>query len=122
MAGRSIKRPVEVVYDVLVKVDMFFFSADFAILDCEIDIEVPMILGRPFFDTGKALVDVEGGELKFRVNEKDVTFNIYKSMKYPSDMHVVSYLDQIDEAMTCIGELAYNGESFAAVVLHYNEK
>ncbi|KAK4737363.1 hypothetical protein R3W88_001060 [Solanum pinnatisectum] len=34
-----------------------------------IDGEIPIILGRPFLATGRALVDVESGELKFRVNE-----------------------------------------------------
>ncbi|KAK4721428.1 hypothetical protein R3W88_011661 [Solanum pinnatisectum] len=46
-------------------VDQFVFSADFVILDCEIDDEIPIILGRPFLATGRALVDIESGELKF---------------------------------------------------------
>lgn len=35
------------------------------VLDYEIDMKIPIILGRPFLATGKALVDVEYGELKF---------------------------------------------------------
>jgi len=42
-----------------VKVDWFIFPTDFVILDCEIDAEIPIILGRPFLETGRALVDVE---------------------------------------------------------------
>ena len=76
IADRTIKRPVGILYDVLVKVDHFIFPADFVILDCEVDVEVPIILGRPFLATGKALVDVECGELKFRVNNEEVTFNV----------------------------------------------
>ncbi|KAK4706327.1 hypothetical protein R3W88_034117 [Solanum pinnatisectum] len=65
MANHSIKHPVGILYDILVKVDRFIFSADFVILDCEIDAEIPIILGRPFLATGRALLDVECGELKF---------------------------------------------------------
>ena len=45
----------------LVKVDSFIFPADFVILDCEVNFEVPIILGRPFLATGRALVDMEKG-------------------------------------------------------------
>ncbi|KAK6803347.1 hypothetical protein RDI58_001131 [Solanum bulbocastanum] len=48
MADQSIKTPEGVIYDVLVKVDKSVFLADFVIIDFEINIEVPIILGRPF--------------------------------------------------------------------------
>ncbi|XP_015166979.1 uncharacterized protein [Solanum tuberosum] len=83
MADRLVKRPVGILCDVLVKVDTFIFPADFMILDCEVDFEVPIILGRPFLATGRALVDVEIGELKFRLNTDKVRFNICRSMKQP---------------------------------------
>ncbi|XP_049358913.1 uncharacterized protein LOC125823612 [Solanum verrucosum] len=59
MVDRSVKRLVGVLCDVLVKVDTFIFAANFVILDCEEDFEVPIILGRPFLAIKKALVDVE---------------------------------------------------------------
>jgi len=65
MDDRSIKRPIGILYDILVKVDKFIFSADFVILDCEIDVEVPIVLCRLFLAIERALVDVESGELKF---------------------------------------------------------
>ncbi|XP_019246405.1 PREDICTED: uncharacterized protein LOC109226056 [Nicotiana attenuata] len=45
MADRSIKRPVGIVDDVLVKVGKFHLPADFVILDCAVDKEIPIILG-----------------------------------------------------------------------------
>ena len=69
MADRFIKHPICIVYYILVKVDRFKFLANFVILDYKIDIELPIILGRPFLATGRALVDLESGELKFLVNE-----------------------------------------------------
>lgn len=56
MIDRSIKKPVSVLYNVLVKVDRFIFPTDFIILDCEINHEVPIILGRPFLATERVLV------------------------------------------------------------------
>ncbi|XP_070037096.1 uncharacterized protein [Nicotiana tomentosiformis] len=47
-------------------------SAEFAKALCDLgamEYEVPIILGRPFLATGKALVDVEAGELTFRVGD-----------------------------------------------------
>ncbi|XP_070029214.1 uncharacterized protein [Nicotiana sylvestris] len=69
MADRTMKRPLGVNEDVLVRVDKFILPANFVILDCEVDYEVPIILGRPFLSTGKALVDVEAGELTFYVGD-----------------------------------------------------
>ncbi|KAK4721361.1 hypothetical protein R3W88_011594 [Solanum pinnatisectum] len=37
MVDRSIKHPMGILYDILVKVGQFIFSVDFVILDCEID-------------------------------------------------------------------------------------
>lgn len=53
--------------------------------------------------------------MKVQVNDKVVNFYIHWSMKYPSDMHVVSHLDQIDEVVTSIDEASYSGETLAYV-------
>ncbi|XP_070032293.1 uncharacterized protein [Nicotiana tomentosiformis] len=45
MANRSMKRPVGIVDDVLVKVGKFLLPAYFVILDCAVDNEIPIILG-----------------------------------------------------------------------------
>ena len=36
-------------------------------LDMEEDKEIPIILGRPFLAIGRAMIDVQRGELKLRV-------------------------------------------------------
>lgn len=81
MANRSIKRLVEILYDVLVKIDKFILLDDFIILDSKVDVDVAIILGRLFLATDKIFVDVERGDLKFRVNEEEVMFNICKAIK-----------------------------------------
>ena len=81
MADRTVKRPIGILHDVLVKVESFTFPADFVILDCEVNFEVPIILGRPFLATGRALVDIEKGQMKFWLNNEEVTFNNSRSMR-----------------------------------------
>ncbi|KAK4723883.1 hypothetical protein R3W88_026662 [Solanum pinnatisectum] len=65
MADKTVKRPIGVLQDVLVKVESFIFPTDFVILHCEDDFEVPIILGRPFLATGCSLVDMGKGQMKF---------------------------------------------------------
>ncbi|XP_070022194.1 uncharacterized protein [Nicotiana sylvestris] len=58
MEDKTMKRPLGIIDDVLVRVDKFILPADFVIMECEVDYEVSIIFGRPFLATGKALVDV----------------------------------------------------------------
>nr|GEY24997.1 reverse transcriptase domain-containing protein [Tanacetum cinerariifolium] len=58
LANRSISRPVRVAEDVYVKVGSFHFSADFVVVDFDADPRVPLILGRSFHKTGRALIYV----------------------------------------------------------------
>ena len=98
LADRSIKRPRGIIEDVLMKVDKFIFPVDFIVLDMEEDQEVPLILGRPFLATGRALIDVQQGQLILRVNEDQVVFDMYKAMKYPSSYQSSCFnVDIIDD-------------------------
>ena len=70
MADRTVKRHIGILCDVLVKMESFLFQENFMILDCEVDFEVRIILRRPFLATGCALVEMEKGNMKFRLNNK----------------------------------------------------
>nr|GEV84828.1 reverse transcriptase domain-containing protein [Tanacetum cinerariifolium] len=58
LADRSISRPVGIAKDVYVKVGSFHFLADFVVVDFDVDPRVPLILGRSFLKTIRALIDV----------------------------------------------------------------
>nr|GEW70080.1 reverse transcriptase domain-containing protein [Tanacetum cinerariifolium] len=58
LADRSISCPVGVAEDVYVKVGSFHFSADFVVVDFDVDPRVPLVLGRSFLKTERALIDV----------------------------------------------------------------
>ncbi|XP_070022790.1 uncharacterized protein [Nicotiana sylvestris] len=80
MADRSINRLVGIVDDVLRKVGEFHLPTDFVILDCAVDKEIPIILGRPFLATGRALMDSKWNEIKFCMNDEEVTFQASKAI------------------------------------------
>ena len=85
LADRSLKHLRGIIEDVLVKVDKFIFPADFIVLDMEEDKEIPIILGRPFLATGRELIDVQRGELKLRVQEEEVKFNVFEAVRHPAE-------------------------------------
>ncbi|XP_070002859.1 uncharacterized protein [Nicotiana sylvestris] len=97
MADHSIKRLVGIVDDVLVKVGKFQLPADFVILDCAVDKEIPIILGIPFLDTGRGLMDSERNEIKFRMNDEEVTFQASKGMKIPHEYDSISVIDVVEK-------------------------
>ncbi|GJR49980.1 reverse transcriptase domain-containing protein [Tanacetum coccineum] len=66
LANWEICTPVGIARDVFVPVGKFTFPADFVIVDYESDPRVPLILGRPFLQTARALIDVHGEEMILR--------------------------------------------------------
>nr|XP_016487552.1 PREDICTED: uncharacterized protein LOC107807642 [Nicotiana tabacum] len=81
LANRSLVMLEGIIEGVLVRVEKFILPADFIVLDYEADDEVPIILGRPFLATGGAIIDVRAGKLKMRVDNEEITFNVYKALK-----------------------------------------
>ncbi|KAL4302122.1 hypothetical protein GQ457_10G012280 [Hibiscus cannabinus] len=71
LADHSYVQPEGNIEDILVKVDKFIFPADFQILDCEANIDAPIILGRSFLATGRILFDFGNGELIFRAEQEE---------------------------------------------------
>ena len=98
LADRSLKHPRGVIEDVLVKVDKFIFLTDFIVLDMEEDKEIPIILGRPFLATGRAMIDVQRGELKLRVQEDEVKFNVFEAVRHPTESDTC-FMAEIVEAI-----------------------
>ncbi|GKF46139.1 reverse transcriptase domain-containing protein, partial [Tanacetum coccineum] len=62
LADQSITHLKGLAEDVFVKVGKFHFPTDFVVVDFEADPRVPLILGRSFLRTGRALIDVYGEE------------------------------------------------------------
>ncbi|GJS37424.1 reverse transcriptase domain-containing protein [Tanacetum coccineum] len=85
LADRSISRSIGVAEYVSVKVGKFHFLANFVVVDFDADPRFPLILGRSFLKTERALIDVYEGELTLRVGNKAVTFNLDPTSRYSSN-------------------------------------
>ncbi|XP_075076483.1 uncharacterized protein LOC142163128 [Nicotiana tabacum] len=96
LADRTVKRPTRNLNDVLVQVGKFVFPIDFVILDCQVDEEIPIILGRSFLSIGRALIGCETGELKMRLNNEEIIFNSQQSMRRPSEFANCSLVEAVD--------------------------
>ncbi|GKC94331.1 reverse transcriptase domain-containing protein, partial [Tanacetum coccineum] len=97
LADRSITHPKGLAEDVYVKVGKFHFPTDFVVVDFEADPRVPLILGRSFLRTGRALIDVYGEEITLRVDNEAVTFNLDQTTRYSStNDKSVNRIDIID--------------------------
>ncbi|KAI4313209.1 hypothetical protein L6164_026205 [Bauhinia variegata] len=64
LVDRSLKCPYGVVENVLVKVDKYIFPFDFVVLDIVEDNEIPLIMGRSFLATKRALIDIATEKFK----------------------------------------------------------
>ncbi|WJX56326.1 hypothetical protein P8452_41993 [Trifolium repens] len=67
--------------DVLVKVKDLVFPADFMILDIQEDEEHPIILGRPFLATSRALINVELAKLTLRSGAEERTIKASRTRR-----------------------------------------
>ncbi|GJU47185.1 reverse transcriptase domain-containing protein [Tanacetum coccineum] len=96
LANRAICTPEGIARDVFVLVGKFTFPADFVIVDYENDLRVPLILGRPFLRTARALIDVHGEEMILRDGNERLTLNIrHDTSSYSTQPHQES-INMID--------------------------
>ncbi|GKE41322.1 reverse transcriptase domain-containing protein [Tanacetum coccineum] len=98
LANRSTVTPSGVAEDVFIKVGKFYFLADFVVVDYEVDPRVPLILGRHFLRTARALIDVHSEEMTLRVNDEAITFKVghtsrYSRNYYDETVHQVNVID-----------------------------
>nr|GEX70372.1 reverse transcriptase domain-containing protein [Tanacetum cinerariifolium] len=59
--------------------------ADFVVVDFEPDPRVPLILGRCFLKTSRALIDVHKGELTLRIGNEAITYNLDQIVRYSAN-------------------------------------
>ncbi|GJV73378.1 reverse transcriptase domain-containing protein [Tanacetum coccineum] len=83
LADRSITKPIGIAEDVSVKVGVFHFPTDFVVVDFNADPRVPLILGRSFLRTSRALIDVYEGELILRDENEQIIFHVNGTTKHP---------------------------------------
>ena len=110
LANGFVRRSHGVVEDVIVKVENNYFPVDFFIVDMKSTKDLtnsPIILGRPFLATTKAITDWGKGEVIFQVGDSTMKVSINKLMRHPShESDEVSVVDIYKdmEISSCIEE------------------
>nr|GEW61325.1 reverse transcriptase domain-containing protein [Tanacetum cinerariifolium] len=119
LADRLVSKPIGIAKDVSFKVGVFHFPADFVVVDFEPDPRVPLILGRCFLKTGRALIDVHKGKLTLRIGNKAITYNLDQTMRYSASYNqtTTNKIDVID--MAC-KEYSQEVLSFSNVIVSGN--
>ncbi|GJV94279.1 reverse transcriptase domain-containing protein [Tanacetum coccineum] len=98
LANWSVAYPAGIAEDVCVQVGKFTFPADFVVVDYDVDPRVPLILGRPFLRTARALVDVYGEELILRDGDEKLIFHADSTSKHPhkhgnESINMINFID-----------------------------
>nr|GEZ30435.1 reverse transcriptase domain-containing protein [Tanacetum cinerariifolium] len=76
LANRAICTPDGIARDIFVPVGKFTFPTDFVVVDYESSPRVPLILGRPFLRTARALID----DLVSNKQSGNPTFSLHKEI------------------------------------------
>nr|GFC84339.1 reverse transcriptase domain-containing protein [Tanacetum cinerariifolium] len=58
---------------------------DFVVVDFEPDPRVPLILGRCFLKTSRALIEAHKGELTLRIGNEAITYNLDQTVRYSAN-------------------------------------
>nr|GFB63841.1 hypothetical protein [Tanacetum cinerariifolium] len=100
LADRSVSKPIGIAKDVSFKVGVFHFPADFVVVDFEPDPRVPLILGRCFLKTSRALIDVHKGELTLRIKNEAITYNLDQTVRYSANYNqmTANKIDVVESA------------------------
>jgi hypothetical protein len=96
---RSVRRPYGIVEDVLVKIDKFVFPVDFVILEMPKDEEIPLILGRPFLEIGRCMIDIEEGTMTLKVYDEELKIDVRNTMQYKDDVGTSNTIEIIDQVI-----------------------
>ncbi|XP_071940077.1 uncharacterized protein [Coffea arabica] len=123
LADRTNAYPDGLIEDVLVKVNDLVFPADFYVLNMDDDHSSdpsPLLLGRPFMSTAQTKIDVNKGTLSMEFDGKIVHFNIFDTMKYPSNSNCSSVfsVSAIDPAVQEVFETVGRDELEVALTKH----
>nr|GEX60434.1 reverse transcriptase domain-containing protein [Tanacetum cinerariifolium] len=103
LANRAICTPAVIARDVFVPVGKFTFPANFVIVDYESDHRVPLILGRPFLRTTRALIDVHREEMILRDGDERLTLNMrhdtssYSNQPQKEPINMINIYDDSSE-------------------------
>lgn len=75
-------------------------------MNIEEDHEVPLILGRSFMKTTRIMIDTDNGQMKVRVQDENVIFNLLDTMEHPEGKGVCFQIDATNKSIQEVKKLA----------------
>nr|GEW32388.1 reverse transcriptase domain-containing protein [Tanacetum cinerariifolium] len=125
LANRAICTRDRIARDVFVPVGKFTFLADFVVVDYESDPRVPLILGRPFLRTARALIDVYCEEMILRDGDERLTLNMkhntasYSNHPYRESVNLINIFNL--SRMYFLSEELPDIDSFNDIYPHFDD-
>nr|GEZ29927.1 reverse transcriptase domain-containing protein [Tanacetum cinerariifolium] len=111
LVDRSMTRLAGIAEEVFVKVGKFHFPINFVVVDYSVDPRVPLILGRPFLRTIRALIDIYDEELTLRVDDEAITFKARSKGAYMIKDTMEVFMD----------DFLVFGDSFSSYLSHLDK-
>jgi hypothetical protein len=98
-----LRKPWEIVEDVIIKVDKFYYPIDFIVIDIELapylDKQIPVILRRPFLATANACVNFRTKVMKISFRNMKIRLNIFNAFQNAPNQNTCFFLDDIGEVV-----------------------
>jgi len=94
LANQSVRYPLGIAENILVKIIEFFVLVDFVVQDMHLDSKVSIILGRPFLTTANAHIDARKRSIKFTINRHKEQFT------FKSKQELYSFAKMVDQDKT----------------------
>ena len=105
MANHSHTYPRGTIEDLLVKLGKSIFLVYFVVLDMMEDENLPIILGRPFLSTARALVDIYDSKPTLHVEDEAITFEMDPKVSHEIPKDEVSKVDAMEEDLDELVEI-----------------
>jgi len=123
LADRLIKIPKGIVEDVILKVEEFYFPADFVVLDTEPvrdpSSHSPVILGRPFLTTANIVIRCRNGVMTLSFGNMIVELNVFQTSSQPHVMDDHEEVNMIDIPIGHTFEESCHENPFEKYLAHF---
>ena len=80
LADQSVKIPLGIVENLPIRIGKYYVPIDFVVVDMEENSNIPLILGRSFLNTARAVIDVYEGTISFKIGEETIKFRVFEKL------------------------------------------
>jgi hypothetical protein len=94
LIDQSLCYPKGVLEDAIIRVGQSYVLVDFVILEIGGDKRAPIILGRPFLSTAKAIIYADSAKICFMIKDKKEKFSLNDRMLYSPTHPRKAYLPE----------------------------